>query len=170
MGGQQCGYSLTDEDGEAYPCDDPATGWRWYQNEGDHEDLLEAACDLHSNEGGERIHRAEAEVERLRGEVAKLWDHINLAADEWEALPEDQAETDRRAHLCNLREYVEGEQHARAEVARLRATLGRVRAVVDDPEWQTDGPGTAVLHHRYHHLLLALDMTEPAGCCGQAGR
>lgn len=57
-----------------------------------------------------------------------------------------------------------------AEVERLTATLDRVRAVVSNPEWQTDGPGTAVLHHRHHHLLQALDMTERAGCCGQADR
>jgi chromosome condensin MukBEF ATPase and DNA-binding subunit MukB len=65
----RCGYTLVDNDGEQYPCDRPATGWRWYQDV-EHEDALDEACELHSNEGGRRIHDAETELDRLRAEIA----------------------------------------------------------------------------------------------------
>ena len=65
-----CGYTLVDKDGEEYPCDRPATGWRWYQDV-EHEDSLDVACDYHANEGGQRIHDAEAEVDRLTRELAE---------------------------------------------------------------------------------------------------
>lgn len=61
-----CGYSVTGNDGEQEPCGRPVAGWRWYQNVQEHEDMLDTACDLHANEGGARIHAAEAEVATLR--------------------------------------------------------------------------------------------------------
>lgn len=69
MTDDRCGYAVTDADGEQQPCDLPATGWRWYQDVGEHEDLLDVACDWHANEGGRRI-----------GEALAL-------ADEWERAP-----------------------------------------------------------------------------------
>lgn len=61
----RCGYSMTDLDGNEEPCDRPARGWRWYQDVGEHEDLLDVACDWHANEGGRRIREAEAQVARV---------------------------------------------------------------------------------------------------------
>lgn len=60
----RCGYTVTDEDGILQPCDRPTTGWRWYQDV-EHEDLLEVACELHENEGGRRMHAAEAKIEQV---------------------------------------------------------------------------------------------------------
>jgi hypothetical protein len=74
---ERCGYALTDADGEQYPCDEPATGWRWYQNVGEHEDMLDEACNHHANEGGRRIVEAEAALADLRAKVEALaegWD------------------------------------------------------------------------------------------------
>lgn len=69
---ERCGYAVTDSDGEQQPCDRPATDWRWYQDVGEHEDLLDAACDWHANEGGRRIHEAEAALARVRA-LAGEW-------------------------------------------------------------------------------------------------
>lgn len=60
----RCAYEVTDANDDPQPCDRPATGWRWYQGHA-HEDMLDAACEFHENEGGRRIHEAEAEVKRL---------------------------------------------------------------------------------------------------------
>ena len=72
-----CGYTTVDRDGCEQPCDRPTTGWRWYQAV-EHEDLLAAACDLHANEGGRRLHAAERAIERVRAEIAEhpgtAWD------------------------------------------------------------------------------------------------
>lgn len=54
MNDRRCGYALTDDDGVQFPCDRPATGFRWYQDV-EHEDSLDVACDLHANEGGRRM-------------------------------------------------------------------------------------------------------------------
>lgn len=73
-----CGYTVTDPDGIEEPCGRPATGWRWYQDV-EHEDLLDVVCDWHANEGGRRIHQAEAEVARLRDtmrrspQMSRVW-------------------------------------------------------------------------------------------------
>ena len=79
MSADLCGYTVVDHDGIEGPCDLPATGWRWYQDV-EHEDALDAACDLHSNEGGRRIKALEAEVERLHAEARENFFHF-LAAD-----------------------------------------------------------------------------------------
>lgn len=77
----RCGFTLVDKDGEQYPCDQPATGWRWYQDV-EHEDTLDGACDSHTNEGGRRIHGAESEVARLRAELAdRDAEAMNLRAE-----------------------------------------------------------------------------------------
>lgn len=55
----RCGFTVYDAEGEPGPCDRPATGWRWYQGH-NHEDALDVACELHSNEGGRRLHDAES--------------------------------------------------------------------------------------------------------------
>jgi hypothetical protein len=60
---ETCGYTVI-RDGEEQPCDEVATGWRWYQDV-EHEDMLDAACEVHENEGGRRIHDAEAKVARV---------------------------------------------------------------------------------------------------------
>lgn len=70
-----CGYAVTDKDGYQQPCDRPATGWRWYQDV-EHEDTLEAACDWHENEGGRRMHDAEAAILRV-AELARWWSGNN---------------------------------------------------------------------------------------------
>lgn len=69
---ERCGYAILDADGIEEPCDRPATGWRWYQDVGDHEDLLDLACDHHQNEGGRRMARIAAENERLRNTLADV--------------------------------------------------------------------------------------------------
>jgi hypothetical protein len=60
---ETCGYTVI-RDGEEQPCDYPATGWRWYQDV-EHEDMLDAACEVHENKGGRRIHDAEAKLARV---------------------------------------------------------------------------------------------------------
>lgn len=71
---ERCGYSVTDLEGDEQPCDRVATGWRWYQDTGEHEDLLDRACDWHANEGGRRLHAAEGALRRVEAlaESAKL--------------------------------------------------------------------------------------------------
>lgn len=100
-----CGYALVDRDGEEYPCDRPATGWRWYQDV-PHDDALSPACDLHANEGGRRIHDAEATVARVlaladRIEAPALQPARNLG-QQWDSL-----ELRRRAD--EIRAAVNGE-------------------------------------------------------------
>lgn len=80
---ERCGYAVVDRDGDEQPCDRPATGWRWYQDCG-HEDMLNVACDWHANEGGRRIHEAEAAVERVRA-LADLGVREQWPPDEWRA-------------------------------------------------------------------------------------
>ncbi len=63
-----CGYNLYEPDGSDYPCDRPAVGYRWYQDVGEHEDLLDVACEIHRNAGGDRMAELMAEVELLTGE------------------------------------------------------------------------------------------------------
>lgn len=58
-----CGYALTDSEGDEYPCDATATGYRWYQDV-EHEDLLDVACEFHRNAGGDRMAALVAEVRR----------------------------------------------------------------------------------------------------------
>ena len=64
MSADLCGYTVVDRDGIEGPCDLPATGWRWYQDV-EHEDTLDAACDLRGNEGGRRIKALEEVREAL---------------------------------------------------------------------------------------------------------
>ena len=71
MSADLCGYTVVDRDGIEGPCDLPATGWRWYQDV-EHEDTLDAACDLHSNEGGRRIKALEDLVERQYAQFQEL--------------------------------------------------------------------------------------------------
>ena len=68
---RRCGYAILDPDGIEEPCDRPATGWRWYQDVGEHEDMLDVACDHHENEGGRRMARLAAENARLRDTLAE---------------------------------------------------------------------------------------------------
>jgi hypothetical protein len=76
MSADLCGYTVVDHDGIEGPCDLPATGWRWYQDV-EHEDTLDAACDLHSNEGGRRIKALEEVRDAANGRVKGLkeFDH-----------------------------------------------------------------------------------------------
>lgn len=84
-----CGFTVMDAEGEEQPCDRPASGWRWYQGH-DHEDLLDAACWEHENEGGRRMHAAEAKVAAVLAECdgvpnsqTPLWPSaIRLAIEE----------------------------------------------------------------------------------------
>ena len=71
-----CGYTLVDEAGEQYPCDRTATGWRWYQDVAEHEDVLDAACEMHANEGGRRM----AELERTLKACRTLGEIIDRQA------------------------------------------------------------------------------------------
>ena len=66
-----CGYAVTSRDGEEEPCGKPAVGWRWYQD-CEHEDILDAACFIHENEGGAIMAALAAEVERLRRTEAQI--------------------------------------------------------------------------------------------------
>lgn len=70
--GDRCGCTVWDAEGEAQPCDRPATGWRWYQGH-DHEDTLDVACALHENEGGRRLHAAEAALAEERAKRESYW-------------------------------------------------------------------------------------------------
>lgn len=81
----RCGYEVRDLAGNADPCNRPATGWRWYQDCG-HEDLLDVACDVHENEGGNRMHAAEARVLELAAAVPRIKaEALREAADAVEA-------------------------------------------------------------------------------------
>jgi hypothetical protein len=71
-GPERCGHTVVDGEGIEQPCDRPATGWRWYQDV-EHEDCLEPACEWHANEGGRRMHAAEAKVAGVEAVVEK-WD------------------------------------------------------------------------------------------------
>ncbi len=70
-----CGHTIV-RDGIEEPCDRPAFGWRWYQDV-PHEDCLEPACTIHENVGGNRLHRAESEVARVR-ELVTAWSQEGL--------------------------------------------------------------------------------------------
>lgn len=68
---------------------------------------------------------------------------------------------------------------AQAALATVRRTVGdavamyqrersKVQALEDlsrHPEWEWDGPDSAVLHHMHHHLRVALGQCEQV-CCG----
>lgn len=69
---ERCGYAVTGDEGEQEPCDRPATGWRWYQGVGDHEDMLDVACEWHRNEGGDRMAAHDALAEAVR-ELRDEW-------------------------------------------------------------------------------------------------
>lgn len=86
----RCGYTLVDEDGEEYPCDKPATGWRWYQDV-PHEDALEPACWHHQNEGGRRIHAAESAAAGDVGRLSEEWRQFTTAAGFGDGVTEPQA-------------------------------------------------------------------------------
>lgn len=77
---ERCGFTIVDADGIEQPCDRPATGHRWYQDCGEHEDLLDVACDWHSNEGGRRIHDAEAKLAAILAEYPDI--ALSLMFDE----------------------------------------------------------------------------------------
>jgi hypothetical protein len=99
----RCGYALEDKDGEQYPCDRPATGWRWYQDVGDHEDLLDVACDHHANEGGRLIAQLKADLERARTIAVALEQQVALVATTV-AIWQDELDTgkirDPNARFC----------------------------------------------------------------------
>jgi hypothetical protein len=106
---ERCGYAVVDKDGDEQPCDRPATGWRWYQDVGEHEDLMDAACDWHENEGGRRIHEAEAAVARVRAladewatEGPSLVRHACGARDVHEGSTLEQCAIDIRAALTEV--------------------------------------------------------------------
>lgn len=92
----RCGYTVVDADGEQQPCDEPATGWRWYQDVGEHEDLLDVACEGHSNEGGRRI-AAGPQVWDECADVAGDMTNLDVAKELMEINPyrEHGKETDR---------------------------------------------------------------------------
>lgn len=84
----RCGYNLYQPDGGDYPCDRPAVGHRWYQDVGEHEDVLDVACEIHRNSGGDRIAALLAAVERLTGErdrarglAARLEEQVAAVSD-----------------------------------------------------------------------------------------
>jgi hypothetical protein len=83
-GATRCGFTVIDSEGNEQPCDRPATGWRWYQD-CDHEDMLDVACSLHANEGGQRIHEADELKDRL--DAVRAWAMVNEIA----AVPLDWA-------------------------------------------------------------------------------
>lgn len=66
-----CGYTVIGAGGHEGPCDQLATGWRWYQGAG-HEDALDVACEQHANEGGRRMAALQALVNELRMELAEV--------------------------------------------------------------------------------------------------
>jgi hypothetical protein len=73
----RCGHTVVDGEGIEQPCDRAATGWRWYQDV-EHEDCLEPACDRHANEGGRRMHAAEAALARVEAEVHHAADNGHI--------------------------------------------------------------------------------------------
>ena len=90
MAGLHCGYAIVNEDGGEEPCGCPAASWRWYQDV-EHEDSLDVACDWHENEGGRRLHAAEAERDRLAAEVTTLRSQVADAWDEGYQFAADEA-------------------------------------------------------------------------------
>lgn len=54
-----CGF-VTKQKGKEVLCGRPCSAWRWYQNDARHDTGLVAVCDWHGNEGGRRMHAAEA--------------------------------------------------------------------------------------------------------------
>ena len=78
-----CGYSVT-RDGEEEPCGRPIAGWRWYQNVGEHEDLLDTACDRHMNEGGQRIHDAEEKLAKVEALADEFDSEVDWSAGRWD--------------------------------------------------------------------------------------
>ena len=101
-----CGYALTDSEGDEYPCDATATGYRWYQDV-EHEDLLDVACEFHRNAGGDRMAALVAEVRRLTVEAATQREWFEAA----------DAAADRR--LDQSIAWMERAEAAEAEVRRL---------------------------------------------------
>lgn len=110
-----CGYALTDSEGDEYPCDATATGYRWYQDV-EHEDLLDVACEFHRNAGGDRMAALVAEVRRLTVEAATQREWFEAA----------DAAADRR--LDQSIAWMERAEAAEAEVRRLTESRATVAA------------------------------------------
>lgn len=123
---ERCGYAVIDENGDEQPCDRPAAGWRWYQD-CSHEDCLEAACSIHENVGGNRLHAAEAEVTRLRetvGALPRAW------ARDYRNAPRDHRILRKiTADLCAALASVEPSGETDVETAITEAT----KPLCDDP-------------------------------------
>lgn len=119
--GDRCPHSVTDRDGNQGACDHPAVGWRWYQDVGHHEDLLDVACEAHENEGGNRMAGLIAEVARLRAAL----DEAEGEVQRLRIIDDGSASAD--GALRALREVAAIQARARAAEAQVAA----VRALAD---------------------------------------
>lgn len=156
---ETCGYALTDDDGEQYPCDRPATGWRWYQDVGEHEDMLDAACDHHENEGGALIaasRTAWAEVERLAASLDDSTQRLGMALDmhqvQYERANRLEAERDEVLAAAQEQAYAQ-ESDAEAEIERL--TKGIADTVDSLTRWNGED-GSLVVAANIRHLSALL--------------
>lgn len=124
----RCGYQIIDRDGDEAPCDEPATGWRWYQDVGEHEDLLDVACEFHRNEGGDRMHGLMQQVQTLRADLRHI---AELLGEDPDDVPEGLPRlVDHLAlRVGYLRGRDAGFDDVEAERDALAAKLARVEAL-----------------------------------------
>ena len=124
-----------DRDGDEAPCDEPATGWRWYQDVGEHEDLLAVACEFHRNEGGDRMHGLMQQAQTLRADLQHIAEMLGEDPDD---VPEGHRLVDHLAlRVGYLRGRDAGFDDVEAERDALAAQVARVEALAED--WRYKG-------------------------------
>ena len=120
----RCGYQIIDRDGDEAPCDEPATGWRWYQDVGEHEDLIDVACEFHRNEGGDRMHGLMQQVQTLRADLRHIAECLGEDPDD---VPEGHRLVDHLAlRVGYLRGRDAGFDDVEAERDALAAKVERI--------------------------------------------
>ena len=133
-----------DRDGDEAPCDEPATGWRWYQDVGEHEDLLAVACEFHRNEGGDRMHGLMQQAQTLRADLQHIAEMLGEDPDD---VPEGHRLVDHLAlRVGYLRGRDAGFDDVEAERDALAAQVARVEEVLE--HWRTVDEGNAAYAER----------------------
>ena len=117
-----------DRDGDEAPCDEPATGWRWYQDVGEHEDLLAVACEFHRNEGGDRMHGLMQQAQTLRADLQHIAEMLGEDPDD---VPEGHRLVD---HLALRVGYLRGRDAGFDDVEAERDALAGLLAEFVDSE------------------------------------
>lgn len=131
----RCGYQIIDRDGDEAPCDEPATGWRWYQDVGEHEDLIDVACEFHRNEGGDRMHGLMQQVQTLRADLRHIAECLGEDPDD---VPEGHRLVDHMAlRVGYLRGRDAGFDDVEAERDALAARVAHL-AEPGDPDARMD--------------------------------